>query len=432
MASVSCPAGDSADRASHWRLSATCLVAALVVAALTVACGGDRGRDSASVAGDADAALAAPVNGLDAPPAQIQALNQPFTGDLDAMRERRAIRAFVTYNHTQYFMDGPEQKGVSYELLQLFQKQINEKNKKGDVPVDVVILPVARERMLERLAEGYADLALGALTITPDREKIVAFSDPLAENVKEIVVTGPGGPAALATLDDLAGQEVWVRPGSSHLDSVRALSTRLEQQGKPAIKVKTADPNLESEDLLEMVNAGLYGTVVVDSYLADFWAQVFPQLHPWPGLVLRDDAKLAWALRKNTPQLMAEVNRFVAKNKKGTTTGNVLLKKYLGTTKYARNAYEEQDLERFRSMIGLFQKYADQYRFDWLLCAAQGYQESQLDQSKRSHVGAIGVMQVMPETARDKAVGIPNIEELEPNNHAGIKNLRWVIDTSFD
>jgi membrane-bound lytic murein transglycosylase MltF len=128
---------------------------------------------------------------------------------------------------------------------------------------------------------------------------------------------------------------------------------------------------------------------------------------------------------------MAEVNEFVTANRKGSATGNVLLKRYLGSTKFARNAFESEDLERFRSLIGYFKNYADQYRFDWLLCAAQGYQESRLDQSVRSPVGAIGVMQVMPDTARDPSVGIPNIEETEPNINAGIKYLRWVVDKYF-
>ena len=83
-------------------------------------------------------------------------------------------------------------------------------------------------------------------------------------------------------------------------------------------------------------------------------------------------------------------------------------------------------------MVELFQKYSAQYDFDWLLMAAQGYQESGLDQSKRSPVGAIGVMQVMPTTAQDKAVNIPDIEKLESNIHAGIKYNRWVVDNFYN
>ncbi len=380
----------------------------------------------------AAASGAAPVTALDGLPPRLAALNKTLTGDFDAMRERRAIRVLVPYNHTQYFVDEGQQLGASYDALQLFQKHINEKYKTGDLPIEVVILPATRERLLERLAEGQADLVLGALTITDERKKIIDFSAPMMDGIKEVVVTGPAGPPSLASNDDLSGQEVWVRRSSSYHESLERLNAELKGKGKAPVVIRDADETLEDEDILEMVNAGLYGVTVVDDYLATFWAEVFPEIRPQPTLTLREGAEFGWALRKGTPLLMAEVNEFVAANRQGTLTGNVLLKKYLGTTKYARNAYEPADLARFKELIGFFQKYAAEYRFDWLLCAAQGYQESRLDQSVRSPVGAIGVMQVMPTTATDKSVGIPNIEELEPNIHAGIKYLRYVIDQYFN
>ncbi len=82
-------------------------------------------------------------------------------------------------------------------------------------------------------------------------------------------------------------------------------------------------------------------------------------------------------------------------------------------------------------MAGLLKTYAGKYDFDWLMIAAQGYQESYLDQSKRSPVGAIGVMQVMPATARDPNVAIPQIHLQEPNIHAGVKYLRFLRDRYF-
>jgi membrane-bound lytic murein transglycosylase MltF len=387
------------------------------------------------VAGEVDTqapAEAGPQTALDLPTSRLAALNQPFQGDFDELRERRAIRALVTYNHTQYFLDGPTQRGLAYEALQLFQKRLNEKYKTGSLPIEVVVIPATREHLLERLAEGQAEIAIGALTITEDRKKIVDFSEPTIEGIAEVVVSGPGHKGPLTTLDDLSGQEVWVRPSSSFRESLDRLNARLERDGKPPVVIRAADETLETEDVLEMVAAGLYGITVADDYLANFWAEVLPDLEVHPDLALREGAELGWAVRKGTPKLLAEVNEFVAANRKGTATGNVLLKRYLGTTEYARNAFEEGDLDRFRQLLGFFQTYADRYRFDWLLCAAQGYQESRLDQSVRSPVGAVGVMQVMPETARSPEVAIPDIQDVEPNIHAGIKYLRWVVDKYFN
>jgi membrane-bound lytic murein transglycosylase MltF len=96
------------------------------------------------------------------------------------------------------------------------------------------------------------------------------------------------------------------------------------------------------------------------------------------------------------------------------------------------NIRDEQGQERFRAMVGLFRKYAERYDLDPLLLVAQGYQESKLDHSQRSRAGAVGVMQMLPSTARDKNVGIPDITDLENNIHAGARYLRWMMDRYYD
>ena len=387
--------------------------------------------DDTAATADAATAAEGPQSYLDQEPSRLSALNEPFFGDFDAMLERGVIRALVTYNHTHYFLDGPEQRGIAYESLQLFQKHLNEKHKTGDRPIQIFIIPVSRDQLLPRLKAGLADIAIGGITITEERRKTVDFALPSMTGVREVVVTGPAGPASLGSAEDLAGVEVWARPSSSYHESLLSLNDRLVSSGKTPVTIRAADESLEDEDLLEMANAGLLGTVVVDEYLAKFWSEIFTEIRVHQGVALREGGDIAWALRRDTPKLMAEANEFGAANRQGTLTGNVLLKRYLGNTKFARNAYEPVDVARFHDLVEFFRKYADQYRFDWLLCAAQGYQESRLDQNMRSPVGAIGVMQVMPATANDPAVGIPDIEQLEPNIHAGIKYLRYTVDTFF-
>ena len=77
----------------------------------------------------------------------------------------------------------------------------------------------------------------------------------------------------------------------------------------------------------------------------------------------------------------------------------------------------------------MFRKYAGKYDVDFLLMLAQGYQESRLDQKVKSQVGAVGVMQVMPATGKELAVG--DISQLEPNIHAGVKYMRFMIDRYY-
>lgn len=118
-------------------------------------------------------------------------------------------------------------------------------------------------------------------------------------------------------------------------------------------------------------------------------------------------------------------------NKRGTLMGNIIFKRYLQNTKYVSNSLAEKERQQFEKTVLYFQKYGGMYNFDWLMLAALAYQESGIDQNKRSPVGALGVMQILPSTAKDKNVGIPEIDKIEPNIHAGTKYLRFVADRYF-
>jgi membrane-bound lytic murein transglycosylase MltF len=178
-------------------------------------------------------------------------------------------------------------------------------------------------------------------------------------------------------------------------------------------------------------HAGLIPMIVMDSHKAQFWKQIFDNITVHQDIAMRVGGEIAWAFRKNSPKLKAVVNDFVKGHKEGTMLGNVLFKRYLKNTKYVKNALSEKELEKYKSMVQLFKKYAGEYDFNYLMIGAQAYQESGLDHSKRSHAGAIGVMQVLPSTAADPNVNIANIEKLENNIHAGMKYLRFIIDRYY-
>ncbi len=358
-------------------------------------------------------------------------LDRVEMGDLDEMIARRVIRALVTYSETFYFLDGPNQRGVSYESFKMFEDELNKELDTGNLKVYVVLVPVSRDQLLPALAEGLGDIAAAGLTITPERQRQVDFSDPFMTDVNEIVVTGPSAPP-LESLDDLAGQQIYVRQSSSYYDSLQGLNRTFEDAGKPLMILKAAEEYLEDEDLLEMVDASLIPIIVVDEYKAEFWDQIFENITLHPTLAVRDRGAIAWAFRKNSPQLAEVVNRFVARNKKGTLMGNILLKRYLKDTKYVTNALAGEDRVRFDKTVDLFEKHSDQYGFDYLMMVAQGYQESRLDQSLVSHRGAVGIMQLLPSTAADKSVGIPDIHNADNNVQAGIKYMRWIRETYFN
>lgn len=353
---------------------------------------------------------------------------KPWQGDLDGMIKRRQVRVLVTYSKTMYFVDKGVQRGINYDVFRQFEDQLNAQLQNKHIRVNVVFVPVARDQLLQALIEGRGDVAAANLTITTDRQQLVDFTEPLLRNVKEIVVTGPQSPS-INTLDDLAGRTVFIRPSSSYYESLVSLNTRFKEQGKAEVVLQEAPENLEDEDLLEMLQAGLVETLVVDDHKARFWKQVFPQLTLHEDIAVRSGGDIAWAIRKNSPQLQKKLNVFITKHRKGTAFGNEIFRRYLQSVKYVKNAANDEELKKFRNLLKFFQQYGGQYNLDWILMAAQGYQESRLDQTVKSKVGAIGVMQVMPATGKELNVG--DIRKEEPNIHAGVKYIRFMIDQYF-
>ena len=355
-------------------------------------------------------------------------LSEPFKGDLDEMVKRRLVRIGVAYNRTLYFVDRGVQRGSAYEYGKLMEDELNKRRKTGNLKVIFWFVPLPHDQLLSALVDGKVDMVIGQLTVTPERQKLVDFTDPTRKNVDEVVVTGPGGPT-IASLDDLSGQQVFVRGSSSYYQSLLALNRTLEAARRAPVSIQLAPENLEDEDLLEMVNAGLIPVTVVDNYLADFWKQVFPDLAVHDDVAVRTGGTLAVAIRKGSPQLAAGLNAIIEKYGLGTAFGNTMEKRYLQSTKYVKNATSEAERRKFLEMVELFKKYGDQYDMDYLLMTAQGYQESQLDQRVKSPVGAIGVMQVMPATGKELNVG--DIRQVDSNIHAGVKYMRFIMDRYY-
>jgi membrane-bound lytic murein transglycosylase MltF len=356
-------------------------------------------------------------------------IDKPFTGDFNRLVARRVIRAGVPFNRTFYFVDQGTQRGLSYEYLMMYEAALNAKLKTGDLRIHVVLLPLPADALIPALRAGIVDMVVAQLTITPERRKLVEFTIPTRRNVSEVVVTGPGAPP-VSSLEELSGRELFVRRSSSYYDSLVALNGRLAAQGRPPAKIRLAPEHLQDDDVLEMVNAGLVPITVVDDYLAEFWAQVFTTITIHPRLALRSGADLAVAVRQDNPVLADELNQFIGKVGLSSATGAILNKKYLHSTKFVKNATSEAEHRKFVALIDIFRRYGHQYQFDYLLLAAQGYQESRLDQKAKSAVGAIGVMQLMPQTGREQKVG--DITQLEPNVHAGVKYMRFIRSTFFE
>ncbi len=355
---------------------------------------------------------------------------KPWKGDLDGMVQRRIIRALVAPSRTSYWLNGARQTGAEYELLKAFQAEINNQYQKHakHIRIHVVFIPTSREQLIPGLLEGRGDIAAGLLTVTPERLGQVDFGEPFFRGVREIAVTGPASPA-LASVDDLSGNQVFVRKSSSFWTHLEHLNERFAQEHKPPVTLKTAPEDLQDDDLLEMVNAGLVGIVVVDRYQALLWAKVFKKLKPHEDVVVNKGGDFAWMIRKDSPKLKAEIAAFAQQYGQKSDFGKTLVSKYAGNPRIVKQATSAGEIKKFQGTVEYFRKYGTQYDMDYLLLVAQGYQESLLDQNARSDVGAVGVMQLMPATGNEMNTG--DITQLEPNIHAGIKYIRLLQDQFF-
>jgi len=357
--------------------------------------------------------------------------DEQWTGDLDKMESERLIRVLTVYGLGRYFLDGGRPRGATYDLFKAFEDFVNERMGKGHVRVHVVFIPVARDMLLSALLEGRGDIASAGLTITPDREAIVDFTKPITREMSEVLVTGPSAPD-IRSIEDLSGKTIYVRTSSSYRSSLDQLNKRFRQEGRPEIILQDASPVLEDEDILEMVNAGLLEWAVVDDFKARIWVDVFDQLTLRDDIVFRSGGKIGFAVRPDSPQLLAELNEFMKTHRQGTLQGNMLINRYYKNFDWAKNLLDAEDFQRFLDVADIFKKYGEQYGIDFLMVAAQGYQESGLNQDARSAAGAVGIMQLLPTTAADKMVGIPDISDVDPNIHAGIKYLNWIRDRYFN
>jgi membrane-bound lytic murein transglycosylase MltF len=236
-------------------------------------------------------------------------------------------------------------------------------------------------------------------------------------------------------VDDLAGKTVHVRRASSYYESLVALNDRFKKEGKPALKIVLVPDALEDEDMMEMLNAGLFEAIVVDDWKARIWAQVLPKVKVNDGAAVRSGGLTGWAIRKDSPKLLAILEEFYVSFIKRQNLHQARIAQYHTRIKQMKDPTGADDWKRFDQTLELFRTYGAKYGFDPLMLAAQGYQESGLNQNAKSHVGAVGIMQIMPATGAELKVG--DIRIAEANVHGGAKYMdqlmtRYFTDAKFD
>ena len=372
------------------------------------------------------------LTSLDEQTAEVQFALGEWRGDLDGIVSERArlLRLLTVFEPMYYMIDGRKQAGLTFEAAREFETFLNKRlgRTRAADRIRVILVPVRRDELIPFIRAGRGDIAAANLTITEDRQASVAFSDPVVADAYEVVVTGPSA-EPVNSLDELSGRPVFVRRSSSYYESLLGLNRDLEARGLPSASIVEVNEILGSGAILKLVHEGRLPATIVDAHIAEFWSEVFP------GLVWNDEvrprvnAQIAWVAQMDSPQLLEHINAFVKTHKKGTLSGNVLINRYLKNTDWLVKIEDQVVNQRLDSLRNLFEEKAALYDLDWRRLAAQAFQESGLDQSRRSSRGAIGLMQLMPATARE--MGFDDISTADANVEAGAKYMRHVIDTYF-
>jgi membrane-bound lytic murein transglycosylase MltF len=351
--------------------------------------------------------------------------SKAWTGDFDGMLERRHVRILVPYSRTLYYGEKGREHGLTADLARDFEKYLNQKHAKelAGRRITVSIIPTTRDGLLSGLTDGRGDIAGGNLTATKTRMEAADFVAPVERDpALELLISGPSSPA-VASVDDLSGKKVNVRQASSYFESLNALNDKFRAAGKPPIEIVPMPDALEDEDVLEMLNAGLFDFTVVDSWKAKLWAQTAPKIKVHEDVVLRSGGTIGWAIRKNSPKLQAEIEGFY-KNASQQGLIEARLANYQARLKEIASTYTGPASRRFDQTLAIFRTYGKQYSFDPLMMAVDGYQESQAKQSAASGTAAAATPDAPPtsdQLAQDVKARTQYIADLMAKNFADAK-----------
>lgn len=345
------------------------------------------------------------------------------TLDLDEILQRGYINALVDNNSVSYFIYKGQPMGYEYELLNLFARHLG-------VALKIQVTS-GIDRAMDQLNKGEGDIIAFPLTITKERTKYVNFSNPHFNSYQVLVQRKPENwrRMTLDAIEDslirnpvaLIGKEVHVLAGSSYETRLRHLSEEIG--GDVLIRADTASS--ESESLIRRVALGEIPYTVADHILARVNASYYPDLDVKTPISVAQ--QVAWATRKNSPQLLAAMNEWLAAIKKEATF-MVIYNRYFKSPRTSlvrmNSEYSSMGGNMLSPFDSLIRKGAHTLGWDWRLLAALIYQESRFLPKGESWAGARGLMQLMPRTANE--FGAFDLDDPRQSIQAGVGYLKFL------
>lgn len=348
--------------------------------------------------------------------------------DLSEIRDSGKLVAVTSYSSTSFFLYRGELMGFEYELLKWLAEHMN-------LELEVKIA-ADMDELINMLNRGEGDIVAHNLTVTSERQKYLAFTDHHNTTRQVLVQRKPDNWRRMRVhqiedqlvseamdLVDLEGAVIHVRKNSSYVERLRHLESELG--GKFSISYES--PTRNTEDIIRDVAEGKIDYTVADHNIAQLNKMYYPNLDVSVDISLLQ--RIAWAVRKNSPELRDEVSKWVA-DARGSEKYNVLYNKYFKNSRATTTRVKSEFFSKVGGKISpydeMIKQYADSIGWDWRLLASQIYQESKFKPSTRSWAGAVGLMQVLPQTAQD--MGYNSIENPDLNIQAGVAYIRYLTN----
>ena len=312
--------------------------------------------------------------------------------DLAQIRSSKVLRVLVNQSRNSSGEVKGEPVGVEYYRLRALEHALNARVADGQ-EITLKIIPRAKEQLLAALQRGEGDLAAPGELLDPSVVRGVGVSAPVVDQVP-LQLVGRKGERGYSRPEQLSGRTVALTTASAAGAAIQAINQQLALRKRAPIKVEWVDPTLAVEDVLEMVQAGIYPLTVVERPIAQRWARVMPRLRVDSKLQLAPPQAMRWYVRQDAPMLQAAVDRFLA-------------------------TYRAPD-----NLRPVLQKHGGDQQFDWLNLAALAFKESTLDPKARGTGGAHGLMQITPSAAQ--RVGVSNTATVDGNVQASARYLALI------
>jgi|AntDeeMinimDraft_5_1070356.scaffolds.fasta_scaffold01539_7 membrane-bound lytic murein transglycosylase F len=336
--------------------------------------------------------------------------------DLKKIKEDGVLTILTLYNSTSYFLYRGKTMGFEYEMVERLAKSL-------DLELRIKVADKF-EDLFTMLNSGKGDMIAFGLSITQKRKNKVAFTNyhylthqVLVQRMPKNWRRLPGYKIKRHLVSDpieLIGDTVHIRKNTSYYERIQ----NLEQEIGGKIYIQPVDGNKTTDDIINMVVDGEIDYTVADYNLASVNKTYHPILDI--GTEISFSQRIAWAVRKNSPELLNAVNQWIETSKKKDFYYVLYNKYFKNKRRYRRqivSKFYSKNEGRISPYDQLIRDNSKALKWDWRLVSSLIYQESRFDRHNKSWAGAGGLMQIMPATAKE--LGLKNISDPGDNIRAG-------------